>query len=225
MFVKNRMTPNPYTVSYNAPVTELMELMHEKNLKRVPVVDGDKVVGIATNHDLAKVTPNQATTLSVWEINYLLAKMPVSKAMNKNVITVSPDDFVEQAAVLMRKNRISTLAVVEEGNKLVGIVTESDIFDAFIDLLGVMNKGTRLTLTVHDQPGVLAKASQIITDHGANIVRMVAYEKGDGITDLVFKIDVLETEEIVKALNEVGYNVTNITKRLDPTSEKLVKEL
>ena len=225
MFVKNRMTANPYTVSYNSPITDLMELMHDKNLKRVPVVDGDKVVGIVTNSDLAKVTPNQATTLSVWEINYLLAKMPVSKAMNKNVVTVSPDDFVEQAAVLMRKHRISALAVVEEDNKLVGIVTESDIFDAFIDLLGVRNKGSRVTITVVDKPGVLAQAAQIISDQGANIARMVAYERGDGITDLVFKIDLLETDSIVKALDEAGLKVTNITKRLDPSSEKLVKEL
>ena len=212
MFVKNRMTANPYTVSYHSSITDLMELMHEKNLKRVPVVDGDRVVGIITNGDLAKVTPNQATTLSVWEINYLLAKTPVSQAMTKNVITVHEDDFVEQAAVLMRKYRISTLAVVDKNDKLVGIITESDIFDAFIDILGVRDEGTRLTVSVTDRPGLLAQVAKIISDHGANISRMVAYNGNDRKTDLVFKIDTLETDLIVKTLNDSGLEVTNITK-------------
>ena len=212
MFVKNRMTANPYTVSYHSSITDLMELMHEKNLKRVPVVDGDKVVGIITNGDLAKVTPNQATTLSVWEINYLLAKTPVSQAMTKDVITVHEDDFVEQAAVLRRKYRISTLAVVEHQDKLVGIITESDIFDAFIDILGVREEGTRLTVSVTDAPGILAQVAKVISDHGANISRMVAYNGNEKKTDLVFKIDTLDTDDIVSSLTSAGLEVTNLTK-------------
>ena len=211
MLVKSRMTPNPYTISSEKSITDVMELMHEKNLKRVPVVDGDRVVGIITNTDLQKMTPNQATTLSVWEINYLLAKTPVTKTMEKNVETVSPNTFLEVAAVQMRSKRISTLAVVED-EKLVGIITESDIFDAFIDILGAREKGTRLTITVVDHPGILAKIAGVLSEYGANISRMVAYNGKDGHTDLVFRFDTTETHHIEEAITRNGFEITDISK-------------
>lgn len=211
MYVKNKMTANPYTISFDAPITEVIELMRVHNLKRVPVVDGEKVVGVLTHGDIEKVSPTKATTLSIYELNYLLSKTKVSDAMTKNAITVSPDALLEEAALLMRENRISTLPVVKD-NKLVGIVTESDIFDAFIDILGFRDKGSRITVEAMDVPGALADIAQIFNSFDSNITHIVAYRGNAGKTDVVIRTNTLNTDNIEKKLEEQGYKVLHKIK-------------
>lgn len=211
MYVKNKMTANPYTISFNAPITEVIELMRVHNLKRVPVVDDEKVVGVLTDDDLQKVSPTKATTLSIYELNYLLSKTKVSDAMTKNAITVSPDALLEEAALLMRQNRISTLPVVKD-NKLVGIITESDIFDSFIDLLGFRDKGSRITIEAMDVPGALADIAQIFNSFNSNITHIVAYRGSTGKTDVVVRTNTLNTDNIEKKLEEQGYKVLHKIK-------------
>ena len=112
MYVKNRMTKNPYTIAADAPITDAVALLREKGLKRLPVVDGEKVVGILTQSDIQKVSPTKATSLSIFEINYLLSKLTVKDAMTKKAITIEADSLLEEAAVIMRENRIGTLPVI-----------------------------------------------------------------------------------------------------------------
>jgi acetoin utilization protein AcuB len=214
MYVRNRMTANPYTIAYNAPISEVIELMRQKNLKRVPVVNGEKVVGILTHGDIQKVSPTKATTLSIYELNYLLSKTKVSDAMTKNVITISPDALLEEAAVLMRENRISTLAVVKE-NKLVGIITESDIFDAFIDLLGSRETGTRIAIEAQDVPGALANITSIFKNYDANITHIVAFRGSSGKSDVVIRTNTINTDPIEKNLIEQGYKIEHVVKTLN----------
>ncbi|NLJ57758.1 MAG: CBS domain-containing protein, partial [Tissierellia bacterium] len=152
MYVKNRMTKDPYTTTTSTPISDAVALLKEKGLKRLPVVDGEKVVGILTQSDIQKVSPTKATSLSIFEINYLLSKLTVKDAMTKKIITIEATSLLEEAAVIMRENRIGTLPVVEDG-KLVGIITESDIFDALIDLLGFKDQGSRITIEAKDIPG------------------------------------------------------------------------
>lgn len=211
MYVKSRMTSNPYTIAFDAPITEVIELMREKNLKRVPVVHGDKVVGIITHGDIQKVSPTKATTLSIFELNYLLSKTKVSDAMTKEVITVSPDALLEEAAVLMRENKISTLAVVK-ANKLVGIITESDIFDAFIDLLGFRDAGSRITIQATDAPGVLADIAEIFRDLDSNITHIAAYRGSAGYSDVVIRTNTINTDDLEKRLAEHGYRIENVIR-------------
>lgn len=211
MYVKSRMTANPYTIAYNAPITEVIELMREKNLKRVPVVDGEKVVGMLTHSDIQKVSPTKATTLSIYELNYLLSKTLVKDAMTKNAITISPDALLEEAAVLMRENRISSLAVVKD-NRIVGIVTESDIFDSFIDLLGFKEVGSRITIQAEDAPGALADIAEIFRSFDSNITRIAVYRGSGGKSDVVIRTNTINTEQIEKQLNERGYKVEHILK-------------
>ncbi|WP_027398229.1 CBS domain-containing protein [Anaerovorax odorimutans] len=211
MYVKSRMTANPYTIAFNAPINEVIELMHEKNLKRVPVVDDEKVVGIITSSDLEKVSPTKATTLSIYEINYLLSKTLVRDAMTKEVITISPDALLEEAAVLMRSYRISTLAVVKE-NKLVGIITESDIFDAFIDILGFRDIGSRITVEANDVPGALADIGNIFSSFDANITHIADYRGSGGKSDVVIRTNALNTDDIEEELKKRGYLVLNVIK-------------
>ena len=211
MYVKNRMTANPYTISYNAPIHDLMELMREKNLKRVPVVKGEQVVGIVTDGDLHKVSPTKATSLSIYELNYLLSKLTVSEAMTKDVITISPEALLEEAAVLMRENRISALAVVEN-NTLVGIITESDIFDAFIDILGSRETGTRITIEALDAPGVLANITEIFRDFNSNITHIVAFGDTGDKRDIVIRTQSIDTNAIEEKLTENGYKIKHILR-------------
>ena len=211
MYVKSRMTSNPYTIAFDAPVTEVIELMREKNLKRVPVVHGDKVVGMITQGDIQKVSPTKATTLSIFEINYLLSKTKVSDAMTKEVITISPDALLEEAAVLMRDNKISTLAVVKD-NKLVGIITESDIFDAFIDLLGFRDVGSRITVQALDAPGALSDITEIFKELDLNISHIAVYRGSTGFSDVVIRTNSINTDVLEKRLEEHGYKIDSLLR-------------
>lgn len=211
MYVKTKMTANPYTISHDAPINDVIELMREKNLKRVPVLDGEKLVGIVTNGDLQKVSPTKATTLSIYEINYLLSKMRVSDAMTKEVVTISQDALLEEAAVMMRENKVSTLAVVKNG-KLTGIITESDIFDAFIDLLGFRDAGSRITLQAADIPGALAAIGEIYRSFDANISHIAVYRAGTGVSNVVIRSNALNTEKIESALEEQGYKIESVMR-------------
>ncbi|MDF2675780.1 MAG: histidine kinase [Bacillota bacterium] len=207
MYVKSRMTSNPYTIAFDAPISEALTLMSEKNLKRLPVVDKEKVVGILTQGDIQKVSPTKATSLSIFEINYLLSKTKVKDAMTKNAITVSQDCLLEEAAVMMRDNRIGTLPVVDNG-KLVGIITESDIFDAFIELLGFKDKGSRITIESLDIPGSLADIAEAFETYNANITHAAVY-RGTGKSDVVVRTNALNTEDIEKKLTEQGYKIVH----------------
>lgn len=211
MYVKNKMTQNPYTIKPNAPISEAIELMSEKNLKRVPVVDNGKVVGVLTKNDLQKVSPTKATSLSIFEINYLLSKTLVKDAMSKDVFTISPDSLLEEAAVTMRDKRVGTLPVVND-EVLVGIITESDILDAFIDVFGFKEKGTRITLVANDVPGALAEAAGIFKEFNANITNIVVDNRDNGKRVLVFRTSSINTDNIEKKLIETGFKIEHVLK-------------
>mgnify|MGYP000194268338 CR=1 FL=1 len=211
MYVKNRMTANPYTVSPDATIAEALDLMRKNNIRRLPVVKNGKLVGIVTEREMMEITPSKATTLSIFELNYLLAKTKVSAVMTKEVITVSPDALLEEAAVLMRDNRVGALPVVDNG-KLVGIITETNIFDAFVDLLGFRETGTRISVEVEDSPGILAQVAGVIKDFGANITHLVVYRSKTGKSDIVIRVNTINTDDMVQALESHGYKVTSILK-------------
>jgi len=211
MYVKRRMTANPYTITFDAPINEAIELMREKNIKKIPVVNGEKVVGMLTHKDIQTLSVPKATSLSVFELNYLLSKAKVSDAMTKEVITISPDVLLEEAVVLMRENRITSLAVMKE-NRLVGIITESDIFDAFIELLGFRDTGSRITVEAADVPSVLAVIGEIFQSFDANITHVVVYRGSDGKSDVVIRTNTINTDGIEKKLEEQGYKVVHVIK-------------
>lgn len=208
MYVKNRMTKDPITIVANAPISDAVALMKEKNLKRVPVLEGDKVVGVLTQSDIQRVSPTKATSLSIFEINYLLSKLTVKEAMTKSPVTVESSSLLEEAAIIMREQRIGTLPVTEKG-KLVGIITESDIFDAFIDLLGFKDVGSRITVEVQDVPGVMAHIAGIYKSFGINISHIAVY-KENGTSDIVIRSEAVETEELQKRLAENGYKIKHV---------------
>ena len=211
MFVKSRMTANPYTVSSNDTITEAFTVMTENKVRRLPVVDNGKLVGIVTEKSLQQVSPSKATTLSIYEINYLLAQTKVKSVMTTDLITDAPDTLLEEAAVLMRDNDIGGLPVVENG-KLVGIITETNIFDAFIDLLGFRDIGSRITIEAMDVPGTLSDIGAILGSFGVNVSHIAVY-KGTGLTsDVVLRINCINTAEIEKAFVQHGYRILHVMK-------------
>ncbi|MEI9479565.1 MAG: CBS domain-containing protein, partial [Deltaproteobacteria bacterium] len=145
MRIGDIMTKNPLTVDSETLVVDAQKIMREKNIRRLPVVDKGKLVGIITNHDLLAAAPSPATSLSVYEMNYLLAKMKVKEVMKKNPITVSPETPFEEALRLGQEKKIGSFPVVENG-KLVGITTESDIVRILTRVLGLNEEGSRITI-------------------------------------------------------------------------------
>lgn len=211
MFVRWRMTPNPIVIDPETSILDALHIMKEKKIRRLPVVAHEKLVGIVTERDLKEVQSLKTTSLSVFELNYLLAKTPVKEVMTKNPITVTPDTTIEEAAVIMRDNEISGLPVVEDG-KIVGIVTETDIFDMLVKLLG-FRRGVRITLSLENRVGAIADLAGIFKDLGINIVSIVVFEeenKKEG--NVVVRVEAEETEKIVSALESNGIKVIHVSK-------------
>lgn len=205
MYVLNSMTSNPYTVSPDATVAETMELMREKKIRRLPVLENGRLVGIITERKLLEVSPSPATSLSVFEINYLLAKTRVATLMTKDVITVMPGTLLEEAARIMRDKDIGALPVLDNG-ALVGIITETDIFDAFLEILGFRSHGTRLSVEIdQDRPGILADIAAIIADLGMNVVSVAVFRN-----EIIFKINTLNTVELVGLISGKGYRILSV---------------
>lgn len=210
MFVGRYMTANPLTVPETMPVQEAEELMRKHKIRRLPVVSGDKLVGIVTEIDILRVTPSSATSLSVFELNYLLSRLQVKEAMTKNPRTISPEATIEEAALIMRENNVGALPVVENG-KLVGIITESDIFDAFIDLMGLRKTGTRVVIDVENRLGVLAEVTEIIKAHGVNIISLACQCKEETSGEVVLRLDTQNPKSLLADLEKRGYRVVHVT--------------
>jgi acetoin utilization protein AcuB len=193
-------------------INEAFSLMKENNIRRLPVVDKGKVIGIITMSDLNQAAPSSATTLSIHELNYLLAKTKIKDVIAKkqNLITIGPNDYIEIAAKLMRENRISGLPVIEN-NQLVGIVTETDIFDAFIDILGVRKTHSRIDLYTTDRQGLIAEITGIVAERGKNILNTVVYfDEKIGKLKMILRIEELHCEDVIDELKNRGYEVESV---------------
>jgi acetoin utilization protein AcuB len=169
MLVGYRMTPKPITIVPDLPITEALEQMRQKRVHRFPVVDKKgKLVGIVSHSDLLYAAPSSATSLNVWEVTYLLNQIKVKEVMTRNVITVEEGCPIEEAARTMRENSIGGLPVMCDG-QLVGIITESDLFDVFLELFSAQEKGVRLTILAPYFKGSLAQITSAITARGGLI--------------------------------------------------------
>ena len=209
MLVKERMTENPWTVDETTPLLEAGEIMRKNKICRLAVLREGKLIGIITHDDLLKASPSAATTLSIWELNYVLSKIMVKDAMTKAPVTVKPETTLEEAAMLMRSKDVGALPVLAD-DKLVGIITESDIFDAFLDLMGLQEVGTRVAIDLENRTGVLAEITDLIKAEGMNIVSMALFHRNLKSGELVLRLDSPKTEGFVKKLQDKGYKVLHV---------------
>jgi acetoin utilization protein AcuB len=162
MLVKDWMSPAPLTVSPETPVLEALRLLKERGFRRLPVVEGSKLIGIVTDKDLKDAMPSKATTLSIWELNYLLSKLTVREVMATNVLTVNALETLEDAALRMQERKLGGVPVLDNAGALVGILTVTDVLGALVRVLGLKEGGVRVTLEVPDMPGALGVAVEAI---------------------------------------------------------------
>ncbi|MGZ3535044.1 MAG: CBS and ACT domain-containing protein, partial [Thermodesulfobacteriota bacterium] len=174
-FMREKIQKNPVTIGPDASFYEARNLIHEKGVRHLPVIDKNNVlVGIVTDRDIREAAPSDATLLSVQELNYLLGKLKVSSFMTPKdkLITISPDTIIEEAVQLMHDHKIGCLPVLE-GGKLYGLFTETDALDHLVDIFGFKQKGTRLTLALEDKPGTMLGILEIFKKHNVNIISIV----------------------------------------------------
>ncbi len=209
MRIRDVMTRNPITVDSETLIWEAQKIMKENNIRRLPIMDKGKLVGIITQHDLLEASPSPATSLSVHELNYLLSKMKVKDIMKKNPVTLTPETPFEEALKIGQEKKIGSFPVLDKG-KLVGIATESDIVRFLTRALGLREEGSRMTIEgLGASLGELEKMIQIINQHGTIILSMISMprpEKKDWI--VVLRLKTNNPDPIVKDFKKAGFNVT-----------------
>ncbi|MBU1206733.1 MAG: CBS and ACT domain-containing protein [Proteobacteria bacterium] len=207
MLVRKKMQKDLVTIAKNERMTIAKKILQEKNIRHLPVVDGKKLVGLVTNMDIRKAEASPATSLEIRELHYLLDKLTVEEIMTRNVITIAPDISVEEATTLLHDNKIGCLPVVEDGN-LVGILTENDVMEILIEVMGMKEKGSRIEVLAEDKPGALADITRIIKEHNVNIISVVTDATNEPDKRLVvFKLKTFYFEPIKKALEAAGFPV------------------
>ena len=212
MLVGEFMTPRPVTIRADDGIDEGLHLMREHRVRRLPVLDAaGRMVGIVSDHDLLHAAPSPATSLSVHELHYLLAKLKIKQVMSSPVITVTPDTPLEEAARIMADNKIGGLPVVDEKNNLVGITTETDIFKVLLVMLGGRTPGIRVTLEAQEGKGVLARLTQAISGVGGNIISLATYSGDEaGERRMMLKVDEVTPEALRAALAGQGVEIVDL---------------
>ncbi|MEG0330153.1 MAG: CBS and ACT domain-containing protein [Longicatena sp.] len=212
MYVKNRMTKNPVCIDINSKISDVVDIMSERELHRIPVVNGKKLVGLVTEGMISKNGATKATSLSIYELNYLLSKTSVDAIMIRDVISIQEDRFLEDAALLMFKHDIGCLPVVNNENEVVGILTSNDVLSSFLDILGYRESGSRVCVSVKDELGTIGDLSQIFVKNNCNITHLGVYSQHNGCADIIIHIDTFQTDALEKDLEAHDYKVLSITK-------------
>ena len=210
MIIKDRMTKNLITITKNENINKAMDIMAAHGLHRLPVVEGKKLVGLLTKSMISQKGASKATSLSIFELNYLLSKITVSTIMEKKVITIYEDQLFEDAADLMLRYDIGCLPVLNKKNELVGILTQNDLFKAFTELLGYNEPGTRISLKTKDQIGVLEDITNILVKPNCNITNLGVYDVDNDYKNLIIRTNAEDTTELQKDLKESGYEVLDV---------------
>lgn len=211
MLVKNRMTHHPITVRPKTSLDDALRLMRESKVRRLPVLDDrGKLVGIVSEKQLLYASPSPATSLSIYEMNYLMARVTVDELMTRDVIITTEDCPLEEAARIMVDNNISGLPVMR-GDTLIGMITESDLFKTFLELLGARTWGLRVSVKVREAHGVLAGLTQQISDHGADFVSLGTFW-GDDLSnrEIAFKVQGIDRATVEGICRELGAEIVDI---------------
>ena len=210
MLVGERMTHPVISVGPDVPVMDALDMLRREHIRRAPVVENGKLVGIVSENDLRNASPGQATTLSVWEINFLVSKITVRKVMSKAVITTGENTPIEEAARIMADQKVGSLPVLRDG-KVVGIITETDIFKVMLEMLGARQKAVRVSLIVPNVAGEIASLSKAIFEVGGNIIALGTFSGDDPSTsELVFKVAGPDEAALKAALGPLALEVRDV---------------
>ena len=212
MAVKDFMTKRVVYVSPETTVAAAADIMRDKGLRRLPVIEHDKLVGLVTEGTMAEASPSKATSLSIYEMNYLLNKTKVGDIMIKNVLTVSKYASLEDAIYIMLQNKVGVLPVVDN-DQISGIITDKDVFRAFLEISGYGQAGIRIGLEVTDTPRVLEKIANLIASENLNIERTIVAPKNDTALRVELQVEgEIGIEQLKKVFVEAGFTVTEIAE-------------
>ena len=208
MIVAKRMMRNPVYVDENDSMKKAMDLLKERDIRHLPVLkDGEKLVGIVTERDVKQASPSPATALEIREIYYLLDKVKVKQIMTRRPYTISSTAPIEEAALIMREKKIGCLPVVDNG-KLVGILTETDIIDSFIEAMGVSGPGYRIELALANRPGMLFEVIKLLKDFDVNIVSVATSQHDDRDRKvLVLRVETKNYKLLKAAIKKSGFEL------------------
>ena len=210
MFVSERMSYPVVTVGPEMPINEALSLMRREHIRRTPVIKDGKLVGIVSDKDLLNASPSPATTLSIWEMNYLLSKITVKDVMSKEVKTVTHDTPIEEAARIMADNKIGGLPVIRD-EKLIGIITETDLFKIFLEMMGAREKGVRCAVILANKPGELARLTQALTRIGGDFVAFGQFLGDDPSNRLVtFKVAEVTVDQVQNTVQPLVERLVDI---------------
>ncbi len=213
MIVEKRMKRDPVTVSPEDSFRHAMTLIRQKGVRHLPVVEEGRLVGIVTDRDIRQTSPSPATSLEIHELHYLLEKVRIREVMTRKVYTVTPDTPIEEAARLMLEHKIGGLPVLQD-ERLVGILTETDILKAFVEVMGIQQEQTRLELVLEDRPGAFLEACRTIQEQGGDIVSVVtatATHRGEQQKVLIFRLEGVRVDPLVERLEAGGHTVLSAT--------------
>ena len=212
MAVKDFMTKRVVYVSPETTVAAAADIMRDKGLRRLPVIEHDKLVGLITEGTMAEASPSKATSLSIYEMNYLLNKTKVGDIMIKNVLTVSKYASLEDAIYIMLQNKVGVLPVVDN-DQISGIITDKDVFRAFLEISGYGQAGIRIGLEVPDTPRVLEKIANLIASENLNIKRTIVAPKNDTVLRVELQVEgEIGIDQLKKVFVEAGFTVTEIAE-------------
>lgn len=188
MFVSDWMTKKVYVAAPDNSISDAVSLMKGKGIKHLPVLKDDKLKGIISDRDIKEYTPSKASTLDIFELHYLLAKTKVKEIMKTNVISTAPDAPVEEAAMVMHDQNKGCLPVLEQG-KLVGIISDKDIYRVLVDITGIRHGGIRIYMTVEDRPGSVKEVADIIRKYDFGLQSVLTSYEGvkEGFRDIVIR--------------------------------------
>lgn len=210
MFVGERMSHPLIAVPPHMPINEALHLMRSEHIRRTPVVDHGKLVGIISAKDLLNASPSPATSLSVWELNYLISKITVEQIMTRQVLTVTEETPIEEAARIMADSRIGGLPVMR-GDHVVGIITETDLFKVLLELMGARDTGVRVTVVVPDTPGQFAQITGAIANAEGNIIAMGTFTGDEtGASIVTLKVAGIAAEQLRALLTPLVTQVRDI---------------
>lgn len=223
MLVRDRMSTNLITVTPEVTHPEALRLLRENNIRRLPVLDSrGQLVGIVVEKDLLYASPSPATSLSVWEIHGLLANLKMRDIMSRPVVAVEPGYPLEEAARIMIERKIGSLPVLD-GENLVGIVTETDLFKAFVEALGVREAGIRATMIVPEGQGVIAAVGQAIAETGASILSLATFLGPDSEhRELTMRVRRATADQLRQALSAAGADLLDLREVGEPYQPRLV---
>lgn len=212
MRIRDFMTTDVITVDARTSVLEAQEVMRKKKIKRLPVMKNGKLVGLVTKHMLLEASPSPATSLSIYELNYLISRMRVEEIMIRDPITLTPDTPVEEAIWLGTEKGIGGFPVMDAG-RLVGVITESDMTNVISEVLGGKKDALRITVEgLGERLGELREVIGVLDENRAPLLSIITIpRKGRRDVSVIIRLKTADVKKISAALKERGFRVADVT--------------